>query len=64
MSACTGTGRKVAHRKDDLNEIIEHFNVSCLLLRMLRTEHSCMFDLLSSLVASSLFVFLWSTGSK
>jgi len=44
----------VAHRKDDLNEIIEHFNVSCLLLR---TEHSCLFDLLSSLVASSLFVF-------
>jgi hypothetical protein len=31
MSACTGTGRKVAHRKDDLVEIIEHFNVSCLM---------------------------------
>lgn len=27
---CAGTGRKVANRKDDLNEIIEHFNVSCL----------------------------------
>jgi len=27
MSACTGTGRKVAHRKDDLVVLIEHFNI-------------------------------------
>lgn len=39
ISACTGTGRKVAHRKDDLNELIEHFNVSCLLAY----ESSCLF---------------------
>ena len=45
MSACTGTGRKVAHRKDDLVEIIEHFNVSCLMAGMVCLEQSCLFEL-------------------
>jgi hypothetical protein len=30
MFTFAGSGKKVAHRKDDLNEMIEHFNVSCL----------------------------------